>query len=132
MSEKIERFFHIRPHAFQSILRQGEWVWANVPVSRGGATVRILSDGETASVQVAFCSSQDAFCRATGRETAMRHPMKVLPLEQVPMELGNVSRQVASRILKLSRTKRKEHDLWNVDYSFAVRKLTPKVAATQE
>jgi hypothetical protein len=90
---KIERFFHIRPN-----------------MNNGGATVRVVGDTDKVGqvdVQVAFCHTHtkpiytpdgkvalpdrgDPYCRKTGRETASKAPVKIVPLRYLPKELERV------------------------------------------
>ena len=121
---KVERFFHVRP--FSSVA-DGYGV-RDVISSRGGATVRVIggTDIDTIAVQIAYCSANDAFCRKTGREVAEKHPMFVTHTTDLPKVLQEVARTVCGRVLKLSHSKRRQHHLWNTDYSFAMKYFEPK------
>jgi hypothetical protein len=46
-----------------------------VPLQRGGVTIATSFDeaGRVAGLGFAFCSAQDNYCRATGRDTAVKH-----------------------------------------------------------
>ncbi len=121
---KIERFFHIRPSSGTRATPFGE---KGIPTTRGGATVRVVGeDSQWVQVQVAFCSAKDAFCRDFGRVYAESHPIKLIKLEELPGELGSISREVTKRVLKLSHKKRQESPLWSTDYSFAKKYFLPK------
>lgn len=124
---RIERFVHIRPQGcipayLFDIADLGE------TLSRGGATVRVVGDTEsdTVTFQVAYCSADDQFCRATGRDVATKHPMCTTPLESLPQVLQDVARNVVSRVLKLSHNQRKYHKLWTYNGSYITKYFKAK------
>lgn len=73
---QVERFFHIRTES-----------------NYGGATVRVTGDPEQVGqvdVQATVCSKKDPFCKKTGREMAIKAPIKVVPLRFLPKELQRI------------------------------------------
>lgn len=99
----IERYFH---------LRVGH---------KGGATARVVGDPNdvgSVNVQVARCSKNDPYCKATGRDLASKAPIKVVPLRYLPTELMRLHEE-ACEVVKVSP--------WLVaDRSYAVRYFLPK------
>lgn len=100
---QVERYFHIRCG------------------DRGGATARVVGDTDTIGtigVQVAFCSRKDAFCRKTGRETALKAPTQLVPLRYLPNALS----MVAAKVEKMN----KRAFVHPSDFSFALKYYLPK------
>lgn len=126
---RTERYFHIRPTTMVAAVMDGPHM--RLPAlqrinSRGGATVRVVGDGDTVEVQVAYCSGKDAFCRKTGREYAASHPIQTYELKGLPNVLGEVAMNVTRNVLKVPRSKRGNHPLNNMDWSFATKYFQPK------
>ena len=136
MSRQVERFFHIRPTVAVSTGLEHPDNIRDILLSKGGATVRVVGsvddDNNTLEglqVQVTYCSANDAFCRKTGREWAAKKPFKVITLNDLPQVLADVAHGVlGSKVMKLSRSKRRQHPLWNQDWSFSKRYWTARKA----
>jgi hypothetical protein len=120
---QVERFFHIRPKSLFDGSKVG------ITATRGGATIRVVGSTPLVTVQVAYCSANDAFCRKTGRDVATQHTMRHVPLDNLPGVLQDVARTVTGRVLKLSHSKRKQHPLWDLDFSFSTKYFKEKVSA---
>jgi hypothetical protein len=132
--EQVERYFHIRPHRertasegrYADHLRQRPQ-GAAIAETKGGATVRVVGNEHGITIQVAYCSANDAFCRKTGREVAATHPLLPFALNKLPEVLQNTARVVTGRVLKLSHSKRKTHHLWDTDFTFSTKYFVEKV-----
>lgn len=114
---QLVRFFHIRPAAATQRFN-----------TKGGATVRVTGNPATSDVvqvQVSYCSFNDAFCRKTGREVAAKHPILPIKRDWLPNILQDVARDVVKNS-KCPKSMRAYNDLWNTDYSFAIRYFEPK------
>ena len=100
----------------------------NEPTTRGGATVRVIGNrAQGVRISYSLCSANDAFCRKTGREWAGKHKELWYRLDELPGKLQEIAREVTGRVLKLSHSKRKQHHLWNTDFTFATKYFEPKV-----
>jgi len=105
MSNKVVRFFHIRPYG-----KSG----------RGGATVQVTGDSERVGqvdVQTTFCSKKDMYCKKTGRSLAVEAPVKVVALRYLPQELARIQLEMA---------KRTKLPFELGDYTYSIRYFLPK------
>lgn len=103
---KQTRYFHIRSFATGG---------------PGGAAVKVIGDPERVSqvsVQAAFCSPDDMYCKAIGRAQASKSPIKIVPLRYLPAELGRIEAKVNK---KCGAGQVHIHD-----YSYAIKYFLPK------
>lgn len=101
----VKRYFHIRPQSGSKS-------------KFNGATVLAVGDTDfpaQVDMQVTFCSRRDAFCKATGRLTASKAPLKIVALRYLPNELARIEDEVHG--FELDNTN---------DFLFAMRYFLPK------
>lgn len=93
---QVVRYFHIRAYG-----------------CKGGATVKVVGDTTTTSVEVQFsrCSKHDNFCKKTGRSFADKAPVKVIPLRFLPREIEEIARNQVGLIY---------------NYDFSIKYFLPK------
>lgn len=100
---KVERFFHIRTE-----------------YQFGGATIRVTGDTDhvgQVEIQSTICSRNDPFCKKTGRETALKAPVKIVPLRYLPQELARIEDKMRDQT-RLSAVA--------LDYTYSLRYFLPK------
>lgn len=105
---QVIRYFHIRNPLF-------------LDQCKGGVTVRVTGDTERVGqvdVQFAECSSQDNFCKKTGRSLAEAAPVKVVPLRFLSKELE----RIAERAKDHKRIK-----AHMVNFDFAIKYFLPRM-----
>lgn len=120
----MDRYFHLRvPH-----------------VSKGGATVFVSGQIGAALVfvGVAECSPKDNFARKEGRDVAFRRytrHVRRVPLAALPALLRQAQRRALKRAYGIDDPKlmpKKAQELWDYDFSFAMKYWTPKVEKPEE